>query len=182
MTAGPWRPVSLEIYTSRIEDLHFTTKVAESLESAQVIAKADVEGPGSSVTFDLSLDGHTVKQISVKVSGGHAEATLDVPRPELWYPASYGKQPLYHLKATLFQDNLDLDVVTKRLGIRKAAVVQRALKDAPGTSFFFEINNIPIFCGGSNWIPADNFIPRISKERYYNWLKLVRDGNQVMVR
>lgn len=147
-----------------------------------MIAKADIDGIGSSVTFVLSLDGHPVKQISAKVSERHAEATLDVPKPHLWYPVSYGKQPLYQLKATLSQDNLELDVVSKRLGIRKAAVVQHELKDAPGTSFFFEINNIPIFCGGSNWIPADNFIPRISKERYYNWLKLVRDGNQVMVR
>ena len=44
------------------------------------------------------------------------------------------------------------------------------------------VNNIPIWCGGSDWIPADNFIPRISKERYYDWVKLVADGNQFMIR
>jgi len=54
--------------------------------------------------------------------------------------------------------------------------------EQPGTTFFFQINNIPVFCGGSNWIPADNFIPRISKEKYHDWVKLVADGNQFMIR
>ncbi|KAL1968698.1 hypothetical protein VTN77DRAFT_1524 [Rasamsonia byssochlamydoides] len=182
LTAGPWRPVYLEIYSSRIEDLYFTTKVADSLDSAQIVAKADVEGTGSSVTFELSLDGQTVQTAAAEVADGHAETVLHVEKPQLWYPATYGKQPLYQLKATLHQDGRELDVLSKRLGIRKAVLVQRAVKDAPGSSFFFEINNIPVFCGGSNWIPADCFIPRITKERYRSWLKLVRDGNQIMMR
>jgi beta-mannosidase len=184
MTAGPWRPIYLEVYKSRIDDLHFTTKVADSLETAEIAATADLEGAlfGSSVTFELSLNGSVVDIQTAKVVESRAQMTFDLHKPELWYPANYGKQPLYQLRATLHLDDIELDSVAKKLGIRKALVVQRELKDAPGTSFFFEINNIPIFCGGSNWIPADNFIPRISKDRYRSWLKLVLDGNQVMVR
>jgi hypothetical protein len=36
--------------------------------------------------------------------------------------------------------------------------VQDKLVDQEGLTFLFEINNIRIFCGGSNWIPADNFL------------------------
>jgi beta-mannosidase len=174
--------VYLEIYNSRIEDLYFTTVVADSLESAQVVAKADIEGAGSSITFELSLDGQIVQTATAKVADGHAEATIHVEKPHLWYPATYGAQPLYQLKAILHQDDAELDTVSKKVGIRKARLVQRDLKDAPGKSFFFEINNIPVFCGGSNWIPADNFLPRITEEKYRSWLKLVRDGNQIMLR
>lgn len=170
------------MYSSRIEDLYFTTQVADSLDSAQIVAKADIEGTASSVTFELSLGGQVVQTGTAGVVNRHAETVLHVEKPQLWYPATYGKQPLYQLKATLHQDGVELDTMSKSLGIRKAVLVQRGLKDAPGTSFFFEINNIPVFCGGSNWIPADSFIPRITAERYRSWLKLVRDGNQIMVR
>lgn len=74
------------------------------------------------------------------------------------------------------------DLASKRFGLRRAQVVERKLNDDSGTTFFFEFNNIPVFCGGSNWIPADSFSCRISAERYRNWVKLVADGNQTMIR
>ena len=46
----------------------------------------------------------------------------------------------------------------------------------------FEINNIPIFCGGSCWIPAESFIPRMTPQKYREWVKLAVDGNQIMIR
>ena len=52
----------------------------------------------------------------------------------------------------------------------------------PGTSFVFEINNVPIFCGGANWIPDDNFLPRVTPERYRDRLEMARDGNMNMIR
>jgi beta-mannosidase len=42
LTCGPWRPINLEIYESRIADLYFRTDVEESLKAAKVIANADV--------------------------------------------------------------------------------------------------------------------------------------------
>jgi beta-mannosidase len=89
---------------------------------------------------------------------------------------------LYQVKATLLEGDTEIDAVTKKIGLRRAELVQRPLKDQPGTSFFFEVNNIPLYCGGSDWIPADNFIPRITPERYRDWVKLVADGNQFMIR
>jgi beta-mannosidase len=57
MTCGPWRPINLELFSSRISDLYFTTDVDESLDSAEFIAKADVEGTASEVNFVVSLAG-----------------------------------------------------------------------------------------------------------------------------
>lgn len=182
MTCGPWKPVHLEVYTSCISDLYFRIDVDKSLKSAEVVAKADVEGEASEVTFEISLNGTTVSSEKVKVVDGFATATFRTQSPELWYPATYGKQPLYLLTATLLTSGSKLDSTSKRFGIRRAEVVQRKLEDAPGTSFYFEINNIPVFCGGSDWIPADNFLPRISPQKYRDWVKLVVEGNQVMIR
>ena len=35
-----------------------------------------------------------------------------------------------------------------------------------GKSFTFVINGVPVFAKGGNWIPADSFPTRISKDKY----------------
>ncbi|KAL8874103.1 MAG: hypothetical protein Q9174_000507 [Haloplaca sp. 1 TL-2023] len=182
MTCGPWRPVYLEVYTSRIADLYFETKVERSLEAADISVACEIEGEASRVRFDISLKDKGLVSAMVEVVDGRASATFKTRRPELWYPARYGRQPLYSLEATLFVEDNICDWKTKRLGIRRAEVVQRGLEGEPGTTFFFQINNIPIFCGGSNWIPADMLIPRIGPSRYRAWIRLAAEGNQSMIR
>lgn len=168
----------MEIYESRLSDLWCDIEVDKSLKSATVKANTSVEGSAAKVRFDVSLDGQSVA--GQEVDG--TNATFLIKDPALWYPARYGKQPLYTVKATLLDGDKVVDSITKTVGLRRAELVQRPLKDQPGTSFFFEVNGIPVFCGGSNWIPADNFIPRISKERYRDWVKIVAEGNQAMIR
>lgn len=150
----------------------------ESLKLATVKVNTSIEGGSGKVRFTVSLDGQTVARQEVEGT----DATFNITDPALWYPVRYGKQPLYTIKATLLDGGVEIDSIAKKFGLRRAELVQRPLKEQPGTSFFFRVNNIPIFCGGSDWIPADNFIPRISKERYHDWVKLVADGNQFMIR
>jgi beta-mannosidase len=82
----------------------------------------------------------------------------------------------------LYNGDSILDTKEQKIAFRRARVAQNPLKDAKGTSFYFEINNIPIFCGGSNWIPADNLLTRLTSTRYREWLDLLIRGNQNMVR
>ncbi|KAH6711836.1 glycoside hydrolase family 2 protein [Leptodontidium sp. MPI-SDFR-AT-0119] len=182
MTCGPWRPINLEIFSSRISDLYFTSNVYKSLKSAEFVAKADVEGSATEIKFDISLDGKEVATKTVKAEKGHASHKFQIDDPALWFPIRYGKQPLYTVTAILVEGTAEIDTQSKKFGLRRAELIQRPMTDQPGTTFFFQINNIPVFCGGSDWIPADNFIPRISKEKYYDWVKLVADGNQFMIR
>ena len=182
MTCGPWRPVYLEVYEARISNLHFSTGISESLKSAEVVAKAAIEGDAKQVQFEISIEGAVVGKETVEVKRGIAEATFVTKNPKLWYPRRYGKQPLYKLNAALLDADCVLDSVSKQFGIRRASVVQRSLDDTSGTSFVFEINNVPIFCGGSNWIPADSFLTRLTPEVYREWVKMVADGNQSMLR
>ncbi|KAG4293781.1 beta-mannosidase [Fusarium proliferatum] len=182
LTCGPWRPINLEVYESHIADLYTESEVEKSLKKADVVVHAAVEGKASRVRFEVSLDGKKVASETTLVKDKDATTTFHIQDPALWYPVRYGKQPLYTIKATLLEDDNEIDTISKKIGLRKLELVERELDGQPGTSFFFQVNNIPIFCGGSNWIPADNFIPRIAKERYRDWVKLVADGNQFMLR
>jgi beta-mannosidase len=180
MTCGPWKPVYLETFTSRIDELYFTAHVPESLKTATISATAEVVGTAEGLVFTLTgPDGKKVKTTKVEVVHGKATAEFKVKDPELWYPHGYGAQSLYKLSAAL---DGELDEASKTLGLRRALVQQKPLTDAEGLSFYFEINNIPIWAGGSNWVPVDSFLTRPDVAKYRSWLELAKDGRQVMIR
>jgi len=55
-------------------------------------------------------------------------------------------------------------------------------KDSIGTSFYFEKNGKPIYAKGANWIPADVFLPRLTKADYRRMLLSAKDANMNMLR
>ncbi|OCH90937.1 glycoside hydrolase family 2 protein [Obba rivulosa] len=187
MTVGPWKPIKLHTYQTRITDVDIRSKVHENLS-------ANLE-----VNFSLSSSDHTIASVSlkgpdgtlvmgqnnIKIKDGHALARfkLSAGAFDLWYPVGYGKQPMYSVEVQLANEQGELlDVQTQNIAFRRVRVIQDELIDQEGRSFLFEINNIRIFCGGSNWIPADSFLTKMTPERYRNWLQLLVDGNQNMIR
>jgi beta-mannosidase len=178
MTCGPWRAVYLENFVNRVAELQAVVELDTGLRVSKVQVKAEVEGPGDKVIFTLTAPNGGIQALEAEVRDGLAEGKFVVKEPELWWPIGYGAQKLYTLTATA-GDSVASD---KRFGIRNARVVQRELVDQEGSTFFFEVNGVPIWVGGSNWIPADNFLTRMDEAGYRRWLNLVRDGNQIMVR
>lgn len=184
LTCGPWKPIRLEMYQARIQDLYFRINFTKlNSKEVEVELFCDYEGDASEVVFDLSFEGNQVAKTAIPARSGNCSAKVTLRNPHLWYPSGYGDQPLYTLAATLFEgEGKTMDSVTKKVGIREAKLIQRPLVDEPGTTFFFEVNGIPIFCGGSNWIPGDSFLPRITSQKYRDWVQLLVEGNQVMAR
>lgn len=192
MTAGIWRPVRFEVYTARIADLWTDTKLSADYETAEITVSVLVETPTSAaaladrVTFILSLRGTEVAFEECAViwstgeKNGKASATFSIKKPSLWWPNGYGVQALYEISASLSAGGELRHSVSKKFGIRMAEVIQRP--DKHGKSFFFRINGVDVFCGGSCWIPADSFLPSVSSERYHRWVELMVGGRQVMVR
>ncbi|KAI8634287.1 glycoside hydrolase family 2 protein [Xylariaceae sp. FL1651] len=178
MTAGPWKPVYLEQYVARIEDIWAESEVSEDLQTCSGRIYAKVAGSSvQSVTVSMSLAGSTVFQKECAIdSEGMAETDFIITCPELWYPFNHGAQTRYELKATIGPH----DTKSKSIGFRRAELIQ--LEDDFGKSFFFRINGQDIFCGGSCWIPADSFLSQIPEQRYHDWVKLMYEGNQNMVR
>jgi beta-mannosidase len=66
----------------------------------------------------------------------------------------------------LFSKGGVLDEKTQLIGFRNIQLIQDPLEGQEGTSFYFKVNFKPVFCGGSNWIPAENFLTEMSKEKY----------------
>ncbi|KAI0019453.1 family 2 glycosyl hydrolase [Xylariomycetidae sp. FL0641] len=178
MTAGPWKPVYLESFNARVDDIWAQCEVSADLKRCSGFLFARVAGNTSEpVTLSLSLEGNPVlKEVCAVQSDGLARLEFHIDDPVLWYPTGYGKQPRYEFKAVLGS----YDEKSKLIGLRRVELVQKP--DDFGKSFYFRINEIDVFCGGSCWIPGDSFLSQIPAERYHAWVKLVRDGNQNMIR
>lgn len=206
MTVGPWKEVVLDTYTYRIDNLRIDTDLRKREEDGN--GHVEVFGNPANGVYDdavLSVAGFDVvpalpKKCKAVYTLTDSEGTVvkqaavaadDLPHWDLgqqvdgWYPINYGAQPLYSLELALLDaDGKRLASHSQRVAFRHVEVVQEALPESAdgGSSFLFEVNGIRIFCGGSNWIPADNYLTEITDERYRAWVELLIKGNQNMLR
>jgi beta-mannosidase len=183
MTAGPWRPVRLETYCSRIEDLSIQYNMAENFARCEGVISVRVDGFGKQQVRLILRDSREqlMFQTDSEVSAnGLVQKPFSFQNPELWYPHGYGSQPLYTLACELVVGGNMVQTLTKKIGLRIAELIQEP--DSFGKSFYLRITGIDVFAGGSCWIPADNFIPRISPEKYRAWMELMVESNQIMTR
>ncbi|GAB1218543.1 hypothetical protein ATERTT37_007802 [Aspergillus terreus] len=184
MTAGPWRPVVLEQYIARIDDVWVEYEVSPGLQrvSGHLYAKLG-KGLEEGDTVTLSLVGQdveAVKQTCRVGPDGLVKAAFQLDSPSLWYPLGYGQPSRYRLAAELLRKGARLDSQSKLVGFRHCELVQE--QDEFGKSFYFRVNSIDIFCGGSCWIPPDSFLAQMSRDRYFDWIKLLVESNQIMIR
>ncbi|KAM3078304.1 hypothetical protein ACMFMG_006191 [Clarireedia jacksonii] len=180
-TCGPWKDVWLETYNSRISDFVVRQQVSDDLKIAELKITGGVAGDCKGVVIQVTdPSGKMVieKELALSEDSLFEGSLLVKEDLQLWYPFLYGPSPLYTISAKL----PGADVQTRKIGLRRLRLLQNDLQEAPGTSFLFEINNIRMFCGGSCWIPGDFMLPRMTKERYEDWLMLAKSGNQTMIR
>ncbi|KAI6113706.1 glycoside hydrolase family 2 protein [Pisolithus croceorrhizus] len=187
MTVGPWKPIFLHTHDLRIADVDIRCRVSEALDVNITVDLALCEGsPGSASVLLRDPRGKVIRYrdaLPVEIGRASTNFHLSSGEAELWYPVHYGKQPLYAVEVAVKDaDGRPMDRRCEKVAFRRARVLEEPLIEQPGKTFLFEINNIRIFCAGSNWIPADSFLTLLSPQKYRSWLQLVVDGNQNMVR
>ncbi|KAI8821024.1 glycoside hydrolase family 2 protein [Fimicolochytrium jonesii] len=124
-----------------------------------------------------------------------AHFEVDKSKPHLWWPVHMGKQNLYDLHISINpQPTSGLAPMnyTRRTAFRTIVLNLLRYPDAltipfggpykPGDQFHFEVNGVTFFAKGANWVPADAFYRRITKERRRGILQSAVDANMNMVR
>ncbi|KAH7951193.1 hypothetical protein HPB52_006250 [Rhipicephalus sanguineus] len=138
----------------------------------------------------IGLDGGTLLNEPVTLKPRTArDARLDfsivIPdqmKIEQWWPSGYGDQKLYNLNVTISVDG-QATIKTARFGFRTVEINQEYTGTViDGTEFYFEINGVPIYAKGSNWIPADIFPERATDEYVRDLLLSTKEANMNMLR
>lgn len=98
------------------------------------------------------------------VRSGEEDYQIRIEDPKLWWPRGYGGQPLYQVEVSLLdREGGLLDEWKKRIGLRTVTVDTQ--EDEWGSCFAHEVNGVKIFAMGADYIPEDNFLSRVTKER-----------------
>ncbi|EXJ80112.1 hypothetical protein A1O1_08254 [Capronia coronata CBS 617.96] len=186
LTAGPYCPVFIEGHVSRIAETSITSKLADDHSSAVIDVGVGIEGKAAQTSLHIDIvdeNGVVVATKSITKTRGSDVVSLKVQNPELWWPNGHGKPTLYTAEIMIRDmTGKTLDVVKTKFGIRSIQLIQRELRDAPGLTFMFNVNGKDIFAQGGNWIPADTLLPRITREKYFDWIEKMQFAHHNMVR
>lgn len=158
VTAGIWKDIYIKAVDNELSDVRIN-QVHNDDASVELGVSWTVDQPVEAVV-ELWLRGELLCRR--KVSAGIAEVKLKLNDPELWWPAGLGQQPLYDLKVSILEGDVVFDLCKKKIGLRKLELIRD--DDEAGQTFFFKINNKPFFVKGANCIPADIYLPSITKE------------------
>ncbi|MBM3189240.1 MAG: glycoside hydrolase family 2 protein [Chloroflexi bacterium] len=184
VTSGIWRDIELVAYNeARIADVSVAQEHSpEGPVTLRIALEAErIEEGQQHAQFTLWLGGNVVARDTAPVTDSSVNVQLRVEDPLLWWPHGMGEQPLYDLEIELTgAAGQRLDAVRKRLGLRTLRLIQE--DDAWGRSFCFAANGVPFFAKGANWIPADTFAPRLTRDDYARLLQDAVAANMNMLR
>ncbi|WP_316931371.1 glycoside hydrolase family 2 protein [Chryseobacterium sp. P1-3] len=178
VTAGIWKDVKLEFWNRakfeniKIEQKSISDKNADLNIHTSILA--DKEGKYTVVINN--------KSNTVQLKKGHNKISIPfaIQNPKLWQPNGWGEAHLYDMRFSLKKDSQTLSDETMKIGLRTVELVQE--KDEKGKSFYFKVNGNPLYIKGTNWIPADSFSPRITREKYHKLIKDSKEANMNMIR
>jgi len=189
---GVWQDLRLEGRSAaRLADVHLRQHAPRSGAphsgdtdgQATLEASVQVEqwsdAPLTAEVYLTAPDGLTLVE-QTEIVDGSDKLTVEVERPQLWWPNGYGEQALYKVEVAVLQGDTVCDRRDYQIGFRTVELRQQP--DEWGTSFTFVVNGVPVFAKGSDWIPADSFPTRLTDEFLEHLIRSAAETHQNMLR
>ena len=186
VTSGIWRPVYIRAWSDlRINDVFIEQKevgAGRTVIAGHVELDADKDMDGVLVTITDEATGRVLGERQADLKRGTNRVTVDfvLHKPKLWWSNGLGEPFLYRFRTDIIAGGELLDSKTERVGIRSLKVVHQPDKD--GHTFYIELNGRPVFAKGANYIPSDNFLPRVTPANYKKTILDAAGVNMNMLR
>jgi beta-mannosidase len=178
VTAGIWKDVKLNFWNqAKLENVKIEQKVLTK-QKADLNIHAEIIANNNG-NYRILINGQS-QNISLKPGLNTISVPYQIKNPKLWQPNGWGDPNVYELKISLQKDSKRIAEKSERIGLRTIELIQE--KDAKGKSFYFKVNGNPMYAKGTNWIPADSFSQRISKEKYQKLIKDSKEAHMNMIR
>ncbi len=172
LTQGIWRPIEIVAYEARIADVgvlqHHRESGAVGLDIETTVSGAGTE---AQVHTRVLFGGTEAATASAPVNAGVAISRVEITNPQLWWPNGVGEHPLYTVEVQLLESAggvvgmlssmvTVMDTKRRRIGLRKIEV----LPPKDGVAMHVEVNGVPVFVKGADWVPPDNIPTRVTPE------------------
>ena len=185
VTSGIWRPIYLEAWDcAKIEGVQIIQKKLNKTEAVisvvyEILSTGEYQAE-IKLFFDQNKAPIAAKSFSLKSGLNKIDMNFSIEQPNLWWCNGLGSPYLYSILSQLIVDGMVCQFKKDKFGVRTLKIVQE--KDKFGKSFYVELNGVPVFAKGANYIPMDNFIPRVSDEKYERIIKAAAAANMNMIR
>ena len=181
-TMGIWKEVSLQAWDdSRIENVYLRKDSYTEKEARFTAIITLTSSPEKSTSVQVFADGQDFSlQIPTGKQTNQFEIPITIEDPIFWWPHNLGTPHLYEVEVQLVQDGIVRDEVIVNHGVRNVSLI--AEKDEHGQSFYFDVNGIPVYMKGANYIPQHSLQNRVTDAHYENLLQDVVDANMNMLR
>ena len=184
---GIWKPISLHFYNdARIEE-YYVKQLSVTKEKAEVEYQIAIHSLGVSdatLTYGYLLNGKMLKSEQKEVHLAEGVNNLSIPAtitdPQRWMPVNWGEQHLYDFFVTVKRGDRLITEKQVRTGLRTVRLVQEP--DEHGRSFYFEVNGIPLFAKGANYIPGEIFTTQQDEAYYEKIFDQITDANMNFIR
>lgn len=185
VTSGIWRPVYIRAWSDLRINVFIEQKevgAGRAVIAGHVELDADKDMDGVLVTITDEVTGRVLGEWQADLKRGTNRVTVDfvLHKPKLWWSNGLGEPFLYRFRTDIIAGGELLDSKTERVGIRSLKVVHQPDKD--GHTFYIELNGRPVFAKGANYIPSDNFLPRVTPENYKKTILDAAGVNMNMLR
>lgn len=186
---GIWKPVSILFYNkARIEDYYVKQTSVNEQEAKidnqlEVISLSD-QPLKATLSVAYSVLGGKLENSSKEITLLKGKNSIDLPllisNPKLWMPIHWGEKHLYDFTATINVDNNVIAEKTVRTGLRSIRHITQ--KDEQGRTFYFEVNGIPLFAKGANYIPGEILTTQQDSAYYAKMFNHIESAHMNMVR
>lgn len=185
-TIGIFKSVYVRATGTRFTSASVLYELSENLDRATLDFDVEISTPeGATVALEIEYrdrDEPKLLRYEYTLAPGTTRKTerVSMDNPDLWWPNGSGAQHLYDFTFRIFDGDELLEQVARRVGFRKIELCEDVCDN--GRTFYFKINNNPIFMRGANWLPCDFFPSRPKSAHYAKLIRLARNAHHNLLR
>ena len=185
VSCGIWRPVYLKFIDNiNVQDLLLKPEVISDRKAnihvfVELIALSETRI--KLTVYCLNGPFNVVNHITFLKEGyNEIKFMFSINDFKKWWPHGLGEAHLYHFVVSIKDHQTTICSLSRKVGIRKIEVINKP--DDYGRSFYFKVNDVPVFAKGANYIPQDSFLPEVNDDRYQRLFKDIVAANMNMIR
>ncbi|MGY3792499.1 beta-mannosidase [Aquimarina sp. 433] len=183
ITSGVWRPIILESWDDVFLNDLYLKQQSLTDQKASLQAKLDL-----TITSEIELtckvyvnDSVVLQKEIASVPGNHLyDLDFEILKPKRWWTHNLGEPYLYDIKLQIIKGSKEIVSKSVKKGLRTIELIQD--QDSVGNTFYFKLNDVPVFMKGANYIPQHIFQPEVRTEDYQQIFTDAMAANMNMLR